>query len=377
MTAPGSPGDGACALGVDVGNAKVKLCLIDLASFATSWTSRGLPYDGRRGADRRRDFEVGLPAAIAEVVAGRRVITAVAVTSNGYAYAAYDDGARHTAGVLAAALPAVDVRIMTIDGRAIPAAEVERERGTVPFTNGVGAAHLARRGDALGAPASGLVIDTGGDTSQVNPVVDGEIDPVAAADPAGPLDHRLRHGKFVWVGSQSTPLEALADEVDVGGRRYPVIPRGVTFDSVASLLGLIPEAEAAKLTLFGLHPGRELALRAIAEAVNLDRTMVGDDALLDVARQLHDRAVGRLAEAVRRARATLPPRAQARAIVFGLGARLAAAALRRAGYAEDAIVDGADVVGPERAVIASVYGAAHHAAELALGARLPARLAAP
>ncbi len=362
------------ALGIDVGNAKVKLCLIELRTRAVRWTSRGLPYDGRRGADRRGDFERGLPAAIAEVVAGLPVITAVAVMTNGYAYPTYQEGARHTAGVLAAALPGVDVRALTIDGRTVAAADVDADPG-VPFTNGVGAAHLARRSAALGAPACGLVIDTGGDTSQVNPLVDGEFDPIAAADPAGPLDHRLRHGKFVWVGSQSTPLEALADAIEVAGRIYPVIPRGVTFDSVAALLEVIPAAQAARLSLFGLHPGRALALRALAEAVNLDRTMVDDDELVALARRFHELAVARLAAALTRARATLPARARDRAIVFGLGARLAADAARRAGLDAAAIVDGAAVVGADLAVVASVYGAAHRAAELALGAQLPARLA--
>ena len=144
--------------------------------------------------------------------------------------------------------------------------------------------------------------------------------------------------------------------------------------SYAALLGLLPAAQAARLSLFGMHPGRERALAELAEAINLDRELATDRELQAVAEQLHERAVDRLAGELVRALATVPAHCRGRAALFGLGVELARAALVRAGLPADGIVMAADVMDPELAVIASVYGAAHAAAELALDQRLPADL---
>ncbi|GAB4210935.1 MAG: hypothetical protein OHK0013_32140 [Sandaracinaceae bacterium] len=359
------------ALGIDVGNAKVKLCLIELGSGSVRWTSTMLPYDARRPRARHRDFEQGLPAALRETMGGLDVVTAVAVMTNGYAYPTFAEGAAHTAGVLASALPETDVRVLAIDGSTVAAADVPRRAAEVVFTNGLGAVHLVRRADLEGRPPSAMVVDTGGDTSQVWALVRGEVDPAVRADPDGPLLHRLVHGKFVWIGSQSTPLEALAQDVETGGRRLPVIPRGVTFDHVASLLGLIPALHAERLSLFGLHPSREQALSALAESVNLDRSLARDEELLALARRFADLAVARLAQSLAKARSTLPAEAASRLVVFGIGQELARRAALEVGFPTAAIWLGGELVGSEQAIVASVYGAAHHAAELALGQPLP------
>jgi uncharacterized hydantoinase/oxoprolinase family protein len=364
----------AHALGIDVGNAKVKLCAVDLDGRTVRWTSRPLPYEARRSRARHADFETGLPAAIRDFAGDLEIRAAACVITSGYAYPSYREGALHTVGVLAGALPGTELFAFGIDGRLIAADRVEAEVELIPFTNGVGAAHLAARMSVLGEPACGLVIDTGGDTSQVNPLVDGAVDPAAAGDPRGPLDHRLRNGKFVWIGAQTTPLEALAEAVEIGGRRYPVIPRGVRFDNVSSLLALLPPAQAARLSLFGIHPDRDRALAALAEAVNLDRELATEAELEEVARIMFDRAVDRLAGELGRALATVPERCRQRAALFGLGVELSRAAAARAGVPPDGIAVAADHMDPQHAVIASVYGACHAAAEVALARRLPVGL---
>lgn len=361
-------------LGIDVGNAKVKLCVADLDDRRVRWTSRPLPYDARRPRARHADFEQGLPAAIAEWVRDLDVRVAACVMTSGYAYPSYREGALHTVKVLAEALPSAALFALGIDGRPVAADRVEAEVARLPFTNGVGAAHLAARLPVMGDPPCGLVIDTGGDSSQVNPLIDGAIDPVALDDPRGPLDHRLRHGKFVWIGAQTTPLEALAESIDVDGRRYPVIPRGVRFDNVSALLDLLPVEQAERLSLFGLHPERGRALAAIAEALNLDRELATETELLGAARQFFERAVDRLAGELGRALATLPPHCRQRVALFGLGTELGRAAARRAGIPAEGIILGADHMDPQLAVVASVYGACHAAAEIALDRRLPVDL---
>ncbi|HJK94634.1 MAG TPA: hypothetical protein RMH85_15060 [Polyangiaceae bacterium LLY-WYZ-15_(1-7)] len=340
-------------LGLDVGNAKVKLAL-DVEG-ETRFATHLPPYRAERRYDRAADFEEGIDAAVERVLEGRPrdgVEAAVAVTSSGYSYPSFEEGVRHTAAILARALP--DARCFLLSGRAEPVATEAIGRGEaafdqLAFTNASGAVVLARQ-----AAFRGLVVDIGGSTAGTTVLADEGVDPAAFADPAGWLDHRLRHGKLCWIGAESTPLEMLLPEVTLGGRAYPVIPRGVPFRNVSLLLELVDPARLKRLSFFGLLPGRDLALRALADALGADRTMLSDDALLDAAHQLADAAVARLAAAFARARQTASPNARERALVFGIGAPLAERALASIGVE---VERGADRWGPKPAEIASVVGA--------------------
>ncbi|MGE0708201.1 MAG: hypothetical protein AB7N76_01050 [Planctomycetota bacterium] len=364
-----------CALGLDVGNAKLKLCLL-APGAPPRWASHALPYTPALRYRRHEDFARGIPPLLERFLAGARPAAAVAVTSSGYAYPSYREGALHLSGLLREALPGTRAALLSGDGSAVGVDEVLAGDadllGPLPFSNGMGAVHLARRLAWLGEAATGIVTDTGGSTTAVTPLVAGEVDPAAHRERARHLDLRIQHGKLTWIGLQTTPLEALAEAVEVGGRRYPVIPRGVTFDHVARLLELAAPARAERLSLFGLHPGRADALRAVADALNLDLEMASEDELLAAARTFHQLAVARLADGVRRALETAPVEARRRALAFGLGAPgLARPALELAGVPAEGIALGQDLLPPELAEAASCYGAAHLAAEVVVGEVLP------
>lgn len=369
-----SEGPGPRVLGVDVGNAKLKLCTL-CEGESPRWISRPLPYDDRQRYARHSDFETGIPAVVEDFLGNAQPDAVGVVMTSGYAYPSYEEGARHLMGLLQRLWPQSPCFALACDGELAPAAQVadgsypHMER--VPFTNGVGAAQLVRRSGALGTPARGWALDMGGDTTQVMPIVDGCIDPAARDAEQGQVLHRSTHGKFVWVGSQTTPLETLASELCVGGHTLPVIPRGITFDHVSSLLELLPAERARKLSLFGLHPTRERSLRAVADALNLDPTLLGEDALLEAAGLFRDRAVARLASGLQKALAAAPPDLPRRAVVYGLGAALVGPALRQVGFAEHDIVMAREVMPPALADLASVYGAAHRVLEHLLERELP------
>lgn len=369
------------ALGVDVGNAKIKIA-VGAPGGPVEVSVHLPPYNARRGYGRHDDFARGIPDAIDAALRERdraRVAVAALVTSAGYAYPTYAEGARHVCGVLAEALP--DAECFALSGALtlVPAGEVASAGpevvGTLPFTNATGAVHLARRAVALGDPPRGLVLDTGGQTTGIAILAGEQVDPAALADPSAWLDHRLRNGKLAWIGAETTPLEALLREAAVGDRRYPVIPRGVPFRNVSLLCELVPARELSRLSFFGVLPGRAMALRAVADAVNLDPEMATEDELLGVARQMADAAIDRLAEAIERARATAPPGCADRAIAFGLGAPgLARRALLRAGLAEERITVAHDLLPARLADEASCYGACHAALEHLAGRPLPVPL---
>jgi hypothetical protein len=357
----------ALALGLDVGNAKIKLCARAPGDASPRWTGAHLPYDARDPYGRDDDFARGIPAAIDAFVDRREVGAVVAVASHGYSYPTFARATVHLAEILQATFPHLEPRLLSGAGLTVRARDVRAGDpgllGPCAFTNPVGAAMLARRRGHVG-----LVLDTGGSTTGIVVLDADRMDPAALADPARHMEHRVRHGKLTWIGAQTTPLEFLAHEVTLDGRAYPIVPRGVPFEVVSSLLGLLHPERARKLSLFGRMPNRAAALRALADAVGLDPTLFDEELAVRLAEELRDRAVARLAEAVRRARATAPERAQHRAIAYGLGARgLGRPALLAAGYADDAIEVGDDHLPVELAEIASVYGACLEAEALLAG----------
>ena len=368
------------ALGLDVGLAKVKLCAAALTVERPRWVSDGLPYTDRLAYQRHADFEEGIPTSIRRFLRNESSVgVAVVSMSSGYGYPSYREGVVHTMSVIALAMPGVPCFALSGSGELVSADDVRDGAadivGPLVFSNGMGAAHLARRMPCMGSPAHGLALDTGGSTTAITPIVAGDLDPASLASPRDHLDHRLRHGKLVWIGAQTTPLEALAEEVDLRGRRYPVIPRGVTFDHVSVLLDLLPADRARKLSLFGALPSRHTALRGVADAINLDPDMAKEPELLEVARFFHRRAVERLARGVRAACGTMPPSSPRKAVLFGLGASgLALPALLEAGFDPADVVLASDVIPKELAEVASCYGACHRGLEYLSGQSLPASL---
>ena len=94
------------ALGIDIGNAKLKACVVgDGGTPAPRWLSRPLPYDDRQRYRRHADFERGIPPVLDELLGADRaaVRAVVVVTSSGYAYPTYAEGVRHAIALVAGA----------------------------------------------------------------------------------------------------------------------------------------------------------------------------------------------------------------------------------------------------------------------------------
>jgi hypothetical protein len=362
-------------LGIDLGNAKIKLCW-GPPGEVPHLRSRPLPYEARRPYDRGEDLERGGEEAFRALLpTGERPSVAVVVTSAGYAYRTFREGVVHAATFLPRLLPGARVYFLSATLEPVAAERAASGDasvvGPIAFSNPNGAAFLARRLGALGPGGRGLSLDTGGQTTGTL-VLDGDrVDPAALLDPSRHIEHRMDWGKLVWVGVETTPLEYLAHEIEVEGRSRPVIPRGVTFDNVSSVLGLLPPERAAKLSLFGLLPDRARALRALADAVNLDAELASEAELVALARAFHERAVDRLSRALSRAIASAPASSRKHAAVFGLGARaLALPALERAGIAREDVVLGDELLLPELSEAASCFGAWHMACEIERGSPL-------
>lgn len=349
---------GRVALGLDIGNASIKLCLA-APDRLVGHTSVPVPYRNPGSYDRAPDFAEGIPAALSAFLADRPApAVVVAVTSNGYSHPSFADGVRATFATLAGCLP--DARVLALDGRAglVPSERIADEPsddlGPVAISNGMGAVRLARH--VLPARGTTLVVDNGGSTAAGTLLRDGRVVPADVPDAAW-TDGRTRTGRLTWMGLRTTPLEALASEVPVGSRVYPVIPRGVPFECVSVVLGLLPDRIARQRALFGLGPSMDVARRGLADALGVDRTSLSDAELDGVAQVLLDRALDRLAAGFRTLLQEAPEGVD-RAVLFGLSTRsLTRPALVRAGVPADRILLAEDRFGELAAREASSFGA--------------------
>ncbi len=364
------------ALGLDIGNAKLKLFALDEAGNWSAF-SAALPWSGRNPYNRKEDFESGIREGLSVLLAERNTVPACAVfvLSSGYSYATHADAARHAMRFLSGALPKTNVRALGWDGTCVDSRQIGKKAGLLACTNGTGAVHLALRIANWPGAKDGLVVDAGGTTTQITPIVNGRIDPAALSNPAKHLEHRARYGKLAWIGSRTTPVESLTQEVCVGARVFPVIPRGVTLHEVVALLGLLPKVREERLRLFHAAPEKASLYRAVADSIGVDPSIISKPELLELARKYLRSAIKRLAQSITQALGTAP-KASSNVLVFGLAARaLAVPSLRLVGIDSHKITLAEDALAPELSDLASVYGAAHAALELVLGRELDAAIA--
>jgi uncharacterized hydantoinase/oxoprolinase family protein len=365
-------------LGVDIGNAKLKLGVGAPQPDSFRWVSRHLPYTPTQAYQRFSDFEQGIPACISDFLSDLerdRLQAVVFVSSSGYAYPTYHQGVVHSARILKEVFPHLPVFGLNCHLDLIPDSQIREQNQAILdplcFTNGMGAAWLAMRSGWFGNPASGICLDTGGTTTQACCFVDGSAEPHSCSDPEHYLEHRLRFGKAIWVGTQTTPLEYLATEVPLGCKQYPVIPRGVTMDHVAVVLERLDPVRSKKLSLFGAIPTRSQALRAMADVVNLDHRMASEQELCQVAQFFESQAHKRLEQWLRVALEQHPAACQQRAMLFGLGADwLSQPALEAAGVPRAGIALASEFLPVALAEVASCLGACFAGWEHILGTQL-------
>jgi uncharacterized hydantoinase/oxoprolinase family protein len=328
------------SLGIDVGNGKTKLCLIEsdgaIASAMIRWDSVPLPFT----RDRRSDFAGGVPANTHRFLATHDLTppdldVLVVCCSHGYSFETFSASAEHLAGVLeelttdgppaflvsvTGALHApADVRSMAADARR-----------ALAITNFVGSAWLGARC----IRGEGLSVDVGTTSTEVMPIVGGAWDPEGLQDPARYARFRFAEGRLGWLGLTATPVSLLAGSVPVGGGVLPLTGRPCYTDAVFSLLGQGDRELLTRHAYGWTFPSEGQAAGELAQAVGLDTDLVSADERLAMARFFHERLIGRVAEQITRVADACfgGDRAHLELALFGLGAELVAApAAARAG----------------------------------------------
>lgn len=360
-------------LGVDLGNSKVKFVSLkhQAGKLEACWGSYPLPFT----ADRRSDFEAGLLATASTFAAEhgleRLPDQVVVSTSHFYSYPSFREALHHTADLVAALweesalLIAADGKLwspkdaMGLDGR-----QVLRFAATKFWGSAYLASKLIRHG---------LSVDVGTTSTDAIAIHDGQIEPTAAEDPDGFNLARLETQRLMWYGMTATPLDYAARQATVGDHTYFLYPRQASTECLTRILDLVSPELAKQHAYFGRYPSRDEALTDLAQAFGLDRELLSETELLNLAANLHRQLIARVAEGLERviAHARLGEPRAIEAVVMGLGKEaLAIPALLACGIPRSKIHDVETCLGSELSAVSTAYGVALKGLEDLLGRSL-------
>ena len=210
--------------------------------------------------------------------------------------------------------------IFATDGRFLTIAEARQNPLAVAASNWVATAKAV----ASLYPDS-ILVDTGSTTTDLIPIVAGRIAALGKTDP-----ERLASGELVYTGVVRTPIEAIANTLTWRGSTIGVSAEGFALSGDVYLwLGQISTEDYTAPTPDRRPATRPFAGERLARVICADRELLQDDEITDLARNVAETQVERVAASMRAVRDRHPSITQA--VVTGLGDFLGAAAARRIG----------------------------------------------
>lgn len=310
-------------LGWDVGGANVKAALVAAGPR------------GRVVQTRSRAFEIwrdkgALPSVLRALAAELSPASMVAVTMT----AELSDVFRTKREGVGFVLDAVEtvspapVRVFTTTGEWVDPAAARAHPLLVAASNWMATALLVSR-----RVPDALLVDVGSTTTDVVPVVGGQVAAAGRTDP-----ERLLAGELVYTGVVRTNVAAMVRSVPLRGGRCPVASElfAVSGDVHVLLGSLVPD-DFTGPTPDGRPPTPEFAAERLARVVCADREMLAAEEVRAIAAAVDEAQVEEVAAAIARVAGRvgrpLP------VVTTGLGSFLARRAAERAGLAVRDLAD--------------------------------------
>ena len=270
-----------------------------------------------------RDPE-GLADVIASVVARLELDGApVALTTTAElvdVFASKREGVLSVLDAAELALPGRRLRVMTTSGELIDLARARAEPLACAAANWMATALVVAR-----SLPDVILVDCGGTTTDVIPIVGGEVTARGRTDV-----ERLLHGELVYTGALRTNIAAVVSHVPIGGAPCAVSSElfAITADAHVLRGSLMPEQCTCTFPDDRGTSPTEVRAR-LARVVCADPEQLADGDLEAVAAAVHEAQVASIASALRRVAARVA--AGTEVIAVGVGAFLARAAAERCG----------------------------------------------
>jgi (4-(4-[2-(gamma-L-glutamylamino)ethyl]phenoxymethyl)furan-2-yl)methanamine synthase len=301
-------------IGLDIGGANTKAAVVDGADRVHIVSE---PYEVWRKPE-------AMAEVIADVVGRLGVATApVALTTTAElvdVFASKREGVLHVLDAAAEALPRRPLRVITTDGELIGLDEARVAPLRCAAANWVATALLVAR-----SVADAILVDCGSTTTDVIPIVAGEVAARGSTDV-----ERLLVGELVYTGALRTNIAAVLSYVPIGGEPCPVSAELFAIAADAHLLrgSLTPEHCTCRFPdNRGASPS-EVRSR-LARVVCADPEELADGDLEAIAAAVEEAQVAAIAEAL--ARVAERAAGGAGVVAVGVGAFLARAAADRCG----------------------------------------------
>jgi (4-(4-[2-(gamma-L-glutamylamino)ethyl]phenoxymethyl)furan-2-yl)methanamine synthase len=291
-------------LGWDIGGSNTKICRI---------------VDGRVVVAVSRRFEIKdapeqltpLLRALVDEVAGEIAVDAHAVTMTAELSRNFQtkrEGVAFVLEAVEAALGTDCVRVFTVDGTFLTPIDARHQPLRVAAANWMATASWLAR-----THRDALLVDVGSTTTDIIPIAAGRVVAEGYTDP-----DRLASGELLYSGALRTPVEALAAEVCVQGRRYALAAEAfATTADVHAWRGDLASDDV------------DGAGHRLARALCADRDIMDDSSVTALADALASAQTARVAAAIARVAGRHPSIRQA--IVAGAGGFIAARAARASG----------------------------------------------
>jgi (4-(4-[2-(gamma-L-glutamylamino)ethyl]phenoxymethyl)furan-2-yl)methanamine synthase len=302
------------AIGLDVGGANTKAAVLDGKGPARIASE---PFEVWRGPE-------AMAGVIADVV-GRLGLAGAPVALATTAelvdvFASKREGVLHVLDAAQRALPGRRIRVMTTAGSLVELDAARAAPLSCAAANWVATALLVAR-----FVPDAILLDCGGTTTDVIPIVAGELVARGRTDV-----ERLLAGELVYTGALRTNVAAVLSHVPIGGRPCPVSSELFSISADAHLLlgNLAPEHCTCT---FPDERGASLGeVRSrLARVVCADPEQLTDGDLRAVAAAVEEAQIAAIATALARVAARLP--GDVPVVVAGVGAFLARAAAKCCG----------------------------------------------
>jgi probable H4MPT-linked C1 transfer pathway protein len=302
-------------IGWDIGGVNTKIARVSEGAVLAA-ASR--PFELQRAPETLVALLQDLAVEIGAPPGARHAVTMTAELSQ--MFRTKRDGVAFVLDAMEAAFPGSDFLVFTVAGAFVDVAHAMANPLSVAAANWTATATMVANGCR-----DGLLLDIGTTTTDIIPIVAGQVLARGRTDP-----DRLASGELVYTGAVRTPVEAITSEVPIPGGPARVSAEAFALAADVHVWrgALRPEMYSVP-TPDGRPVTREFVRERLARIVCADREMLDDRAIDAIADSVAAKQVTTVADAIRQ---VLARHASLRvAIVTGVGDFLAAEAARLAG----------------------------------------------
>lgn len=314
-------------LGWDIGGVNTKAACVERRNGGPpGLRSASLPFEIQRNPAALVDTLLALARTLDWAAGWPHAVTMTAELSQ--AFRTKREGVGFVLDAVDTAFPSDLVRVFTVDGRFVSAAEARDRPLEIGASNWVATATLVAR-----EVPDAILVDIGTTSTDIIPIAGGRVVARGRTDPA-----RLLTGELLYTGAVRTPAEALVREVPLWDGLAAVSAEGFATTGDAHVwLGTLAPDDYTAPTADGRPVTREHAGERLARVVCGDRETLDEQAIARIAGTIAEAQVALVAAGLCRVHAAFP---DAKAVVVtGLGDFIAVDAARRVGLEVIALAD--------------------------------------